>query len=736
MGIREIFGRAKPKNNNTVNREHGENKGNYGKYSTASPDYTTRSGSSSSRHQYHANGKNVTRHEIKRPVPQGHSYNAAVAAAPPVTGSYPVAGNGPNILNEIQKSRARRDSAQSVASHRSFSLSRGHSKSQSRSENVEAIPPIEVPTRPQTAPNDGVPGKHMRNPSDSGRTRSGFSMKNAPSFFSSHKRKDSVRSNKSSKSVSKTSVPAPPPTPPPLPIPRPRSTTSPYLGMRRRGTRSPSNPPNAIPEGFTQAFPSNHLSRKGHVDLFDAHSTIKQNREQSKSRTQASGMRSYGEDVADRNIIAHLDLNSPEFGYLKSVYLSGNKSNTSLGNKKSETESPVGIAISGPTRRDYSFIKPPNNGQNVSNSKPVVHYHRLGTTHIRQGSNNILGQSTPDSPTTDDTLKKQYFGALTPAAVPAESTVPPTNNLRGFSPNSPTDLGVTESPPTIPAVEKSGPGVSYPPRTDSVTSRSYSANRGHDDDGSSHNKRTLPVHNRTKAQIFRSGSTLSRMSIEEEPSYLVPFVNAIDFTPTSPYFSPSHSKSFSTGHTLSRSSSLYSQEPFSSRHEQLTAKQQRPIDSPSATVGQLTSHLRQISDSSIIRSPHWSPRSSSMSSQSTVLGHRRGSSSNGSGSYSTYPSTTSPPYSPQSPREKRENYIIEGSSEPISLEGIVDLSNTVDTTVTTKQLPGTSSPPVSFNPRSPNTSSRLQQSLSNRANQYISSKPLPRLNASKPASRA
>lgn len=33
--------------------------------------------------------------------------------------------------------------------------------------------------------------------------------------------------------------------------------------------------------------------------------------------------------------------------------------------------------------------------------------------------------------------------------------------------------------------------------------------------------------------------------------------------------------------------------------------------------------------------------------------------------------------------------MVEGSSQPISLDGIVDLTNTVDTDVTTRHLPGT-----------------------------------------------
>jgi hypothetical protein len=39
---------------------------------------------------------------------------------------------------------------------------------------------------------------------------------------------------------------------------------------------------------------------------------------------------------------------------------------------------------------------------------------------------------------------------------------------------------------------------------------------------------------------------------------------------------------------------------------------------------------------------------------------------------------------------KRANLVVEGASQPPSIDGIVDLSNTVDTEVTTRELPGRS----------------------------------------------
>lgn len=60
----------------------------------------------------------------------------------------------------------------------------------------------------------------------------------------------------------------------------------------------------------------------------------------------------------------------------------------------------------------------------------------------------------------------------------------------------------------------------------------------------------------------------------------------------------------------------------------------------------------------------------------------------GSGNSSSFPSISSPTDSKDNVRQNREKYIVEGASERPDLKGIVDLTNTVDTTVTTRQLPG------------------------------------------------
>ena len=87
-------------------------------------------------------------------------------------------------------------------------------------------------------------------------------------------------------------------------------------------------------------------------------------------------------------------------------------------------------------------------------------------------------------------------------------------------------------------------------------------------------------------------------------------------------------------------------------------------------------------------------------------GHKK--SKSGSVSYSTFPNVSNRPgnniqtdhtdHSVRSPytskTNKRQGMILENSSVPPNLDGVVDLSNTVDTDVITKTLPGTPPPPL------------------------------------------
>lgn len=146
--------------------------------------------------------------------------------------------------------------------------------------------------RPRTAPQKAATWDSDQN---SGRTRSGFSMKSPPAFLSGN-RKTSVSSTRSRRnsiwSIRSTSE-APPPIPdfpnlanlPALPqSPAVRSFTTSVSTLSPPLTPEPPKDPS-------------HIAPKPYIDLLAAHSAIKP-----AHRSRPLIARNYGEDIADRNI--------------------------------------------------------------------------------------------------------------------------------------------------------------------------------------------------------------------------------------------------------------------------------------------------------------------------------------------------------------------------------------------------------------------------------------------------
>lgn len=555
---------------------------------------------------------------------KGQSYDKAIARDPPVKGSYPVAGNGPNVLEEIQRSRAKRESRRQSTTAAAPDVPR------SREQVVE---------RPRTAPNDGHGHRESAsvningNGSANGRPRSGFSMKSPPSFFS-NSRRNSLRS---------TVELLPPPLPPPVPNSAMKSTTpkpsrdvqtyQPKKGVEAEQYNAGFVPPFARHHSRTDS----HASHKSYVDLLEAHSNIRPSWETSQHRAKASGVRNYGEDVADRNMASkdrepRLDLNSPEFSYLK---------------------------------HDYSPKKRSGLGMDGSGS------------HSRTSSalGHVLGQ---DASTSDDIQPHLRHGK----AASIRSTVTAT---------------VTRG------------GVPYPLRIDSPSVYSYSTNDGRDDDQSTNGDLAYDQRGRALSPLSTTSSiqdsamreTLRQPGVTpdrgrrtlREPAPVVPPpkqsgpLKAFKQSAAAPRV-----PSVPEGHSTTPSRLLKEPPPVATPEELHRVTQ--PI------------HERKVSNSSAKQ------RRRTMSGAS----HNTTATSNGhtsKGSYSAFPSSSdrSSTQSPTSPINKRAGMLIEERSEPISLEGVVDLSNTVDTDVTTKTLPGTYLPPpipiISIHRPQPNTSRPL-----------------------------
>jgi len=481
---------------------------------------------------------------------KGHSYDSAIALDPPVKGSYPVAGNGPNVLEEIQRSRAQRDTS-----------------SARRQTSVAAAPDVpryreDIIDRPRTAPNDGTAdgGRSKRNSiigsgSWAGRTRSGFSTKSPPNIFSRNERRNSIRST------------VEPPLPP---LPTPSATPKPQAYQPKKGNGQTSGTSATFTPPFAQHNRNiSNSSHRSYVDLLEAHSSIRP--ETSKHRTKASGVRNYGEDVADRNIDrfgagshTQLDLNSPQFSYMRTVY--------------------------------------------APKKRPITDVAGAGA-HSRVSS--ALGHVMGDDGPSDD--------------------IP----LRSHG-NSPSIRSTTSTPRTHPLRNETTPVVASTP------SRSRDSDRLSSKVHLSHDRRDRalsPLSHSNTAQYFDEHQAIMRNSIRKllhpnQPSNETlenenvaqdpPSVAAPVRKPKSPppQMNNKHTPTSPVNHTVKRMPAM----PITN---------ESPVHPPVSKV---------------------------------TNGHKK--SKSGSG------------------------MILENSSVPPNLDGVVDLSNTVDTDVITKTLPGTPPPPL------------------------------------------
>ncbi|TKW57292.1 hypothetical protein CTA1_2156 [Colletotrichum tanaceti] len=193
------------------------------------------------------------------------AYDATIASLPPLLGTYPVAGNGPtNVFENLQRSHHK-------MSETSLSLAAG-------SDTTAPAPPVPRIRDAGVERPSSAPGSAMLDASPSGRTGRDSSK---GSLLSLRKpRVGSVTSTTSGLS--------------PTPKRRTNSSAVPFEG-------DPFRPPAAPFSHFRHfSLQNTGVAARGFIDLLDAQSEIKPSGFQ--SRVKASGVRDYGEDVADRNI--------------------------------------------------------------------------------------------------------------------------------------------------------------------------------------------------------------------------------------------------------------------------------------------------------------------------------------------------------------------------------------------------------------------------------------------------
>ncbi|KAM0189984.1 hypothetical protein ACHAPA_008479 [Fusarium lateritium] len=193
-----------------------------------------------------ARKSNADRTSIK-----AQAYNSTVAAVPPIQGTYPVAGNGPNVLDQLQRAARKRSRAQLSTISRDVDYNRDH--------DFAAPPPMVSrfrgisPSRPTTAPPNQVSSQTSR-----------------PLSISR-----SIRSSNSAWSVPEKPTRSRTEKPPPV----------------------PSIPTRHRRESSIDSFQD---KRNSFIDILDAQGEFKPSN--FRSRVVAAGVREFGEDVAERNL--------------------------------------------------------------------------------------------------------------------------------------------------------------------------------------------------------------------------------------------------------------------------------------------------------------------------------------------------------------------------------------------------------------------------------------------------
>jgi len=246
---------------------------------------------------------------------KAQAYDSHVASDPPIRGTFPVAGNGPNVLDDLERSHIRRTSVSSVA------------------------PPPDVPRtryeRPRTAPQNGLPTSD----STSERTWSGISM-NFPSGFLSNRR-NSIGNPKAKRSSWYPKEESPSFAQPKIhgnvageiktyqPT-RKDAVKDVSIGQsataKQKAPRSSSYYPPLTNSISPHSRSDSQTSYRSHVDMLNANSKMYHTNEVYKNKTRASALRDYGEDIADRNIAgsgerdSRIDFDSPDLNHTKRIH--------------------------------------------------------------------------------------------------------------------------------------------------------------------------------------------------------------------------------------------------------------------------------------------------------------------------------------------------------------------------------------------------------------------------------
>lgn len=622
----------------------------------------------------------------------GSPYDQYVAADLPVNGNYPIAGNGPNVLEVAQRSRTGSRGSKPPSAH-----SRWQSRIESPTTNVVPVPaqpvhpvryhydeparPKTAHGRPQTAPNGAIGGEpttvgweSLNNYNGRERTRSGFTTKSPPPFFTSNEPPPITNVNVHQEVKIHREVQV-------------------YQPKRGPGSHSNSSCKAATSRGRQ---PSNEpAARRPFVDLLDAQSTFAPSRDVSRHRTIALGNRNYGEDVADRNIRHYgtgaksvLDINSPDLSYLKSLYPP--KKVVRIEGTESRAASAVGHVLGHDLRNASDDTRPRSSRvQAVPAGTPAK---KKPKPAVASGLSVEL-TAAPDNddlrPTTAYESDRRARNFLSPSTITPSDTRPSTGVSRSNSnPSRGRRHALKEPPPVLPPAElarvlspsRNVNSAANPTKVDRKRRHTLSAATSKTTKNTE--KSTKNVDRRTISQSESRSFSLTSLSpnfrSQSISSLKSPLTLARFREEKSPIRSPLRAHPLSNSHSESRSSSLTTQPTLRLKIPPLSTgtREKSPVRSPQKANRYSKSHSESRSFSlTSLSVPPQKTRPSTRSGERLLTKANRLSTSHSTLRSFSLTSTSKPT-------------MAERAGRLPNLEGIVDLTNTVDTDVTTKILNG------------------------------------------------
>ncbi|KAI6247978.1 hypothetical protein HI914_04161 [Erysiphe necator] len=348
---------------------------------------------------------------------QGYSYDASVPSSPPIKGRHPILGNGPKSMSikPIRPAKAQRHVERQITTSAS-------STTVSSTTYIPDTPRVFCKIESQSTVSTSPTNLRLE-----------------------HGRRSWEKDTRWSRPTTSTSfIPSTPQ--------RPKTGNSPVsLPKKLRHLDS-------LPKDF------NFIPRTHHVDLLDAHSLIHSSEKMTRYREKASGTRSYGEDVADRNKqpqilespIERLDtpqeprplIDSPELKFLKEIHLANKRAVGMTDDESIRALSPPPQKVGNekflknnlPIKLSHPHSHPIRSLLNISNE---VHQSVGINAKPDRARSQSLSKPLPNTPSKDDAMLKVGASLFktpgNPVSSAARDCTPPKIS-KGYSTSVPKEI--------------------------------------------------------------------------------------------------------------------------------------------------------------------------------------------------------------------------------------------------------------------------------------------------------